>query len=564
MGHADERDRGGDGSKQHGLVGPGQSEPARPGQIETMKNKFISTALLIVGVLAAGVESETAFGQQATWCNPLPLPDYPVGRLVRDAVNGERTDGSSLWLLDHKEQFRELADPTAVWHEGKWYLYPSCDMAWVSADNGATWQHHPLNIRDVGYAPTVVRHGGKFYLMASDSPLYVADGPLGPFESLGQISLPRRAGAEEVPGQTDPMLFSDEGKLFFYWGCTPTGGIWGVELDAKNLTKIVGVPVRLIQFSPAQHPWEAVGDWNQDPSTGWVEGSWMIKRNGTYYLTFSAAGTENRTYAMGCYVGKSPLGEFTAQKRNPILRATTGLVTGTGHGCIVAGPEDKLFAFYTIRAAVVHGFERRLGMDRAEIDAKGELYVPAATSTPQCAAGAPNSGDPGWLALNGGMQTLGSTSAENLQPRFAVDEDMRTWWQPADGDKQPTLTSRLPAAATVRAVRVIWRDVGLNTTKGVMPGPIRYRVELETGKVRWQQDSFGAAVLTLAGDRLVILTEKGELIRAPASPESFKTAFHAQILSSQARAHPALADGLFYARSKDKLVCVDLRKAQNN
>ena len=154
----------------------------------------------------------------------------------------------------------------------------------------------------------------------------------------------------------------------------------------------------------------------------------------------------------------------------------------------MAGPEDKLFAFYTVRAGVAHGFERRIGMDRAEKDAGGELYVPAATSVPQWlpgAAGAPASGDTGWLPLNTGMQTIGSTSAENLQPRFAVDEDMRTWSQPADGDTLPALTSRLPAGATVRAVRIIWRDVALNTTKGVMPGPFRYHVELETARGTW-------------------------------------------------------------------------------
>jgi hypothetical protein len=85
-------------------------------------------------------------------------------------------------------------------------------------------------------------------------------------------------------------------------------------------------------------------------------------------------------------------------------------------------------------------------------------------------------------------------------------------------------------------------------------------VELATGKVRWQKENVGAAVLTLAGDDLLILTERGELIRAPASPAGFKETARAQILSNQARAHPALADGFFYARSKDKLVCLDLRK----
>jgi outer membrane protein assembly factor BamB len=91
--------------------------------------------------------------------------------------------------------------------------------------------------------------------------------------------------------------------------------------------------------------------------------------------------------------------------------------------------------------------------------------------------------------------------------------------------------------------------------------PARLRcVDLKTGKVRWTQENFGAATITLAGDQLLILTEKGELIRAPASAKEYKAAARAQVLPFQVRAYPALADGLFYARSKDKLVCLDLRK----
>ena len=75
--------------------------------------------------------------------------------------------------MDKQQQFRELADVSVLWHEGAWYMYPSVDMAWVSKDGGATWQHHPLNIRDVGYAPTIVKHKGKFLLMASESPVYI-------------------------------------------------------------------------------------------------------------------------------------------------------------------------------------------------------------------------------------------------------------------------------------------------------------------------------------------------------------------------------------------------------
>lgn len=85
-------------------------------------------------------------------------------------------------------------------------------------------------------------------------------------------------------------------------------------------------------------------------------------------------------------------------------------------------------------------------------------------------------------------------------------------------------------------------------------------VELMTGKVRWSQDRFGSGSLIVVGDKLLILTERGELILAPASPEKFSPFARAQIIGSDIRAHPALANGLFYARDKAALVCVDLRK----
>jgi hypothetical protein len=422
-----------------------------------------------------------------TYCNPLSIPDYPVGRLVRETPLGASPDDSPLWLLDHEEQYRELADPSVIWDDGKWYLYPSVDMAWVSADQGATWQHRPLNVRDIGYAPTVVKHRGRFLLMASSSSVFEASSPLGPFRELGPITLPARS---DLPAQVDPMLFADaDGRLYYYWGCTPSDGIWAVELDASDPTRVIGEPRKVIAFRPGTHPWERLGDHNQDPTRGWLEGSWMVKREGRYFLVYSAAGTENRTYAMGAYVGRSPLGPFEPQRRNPIFRATEGLVTGTSHGSIAEGPGGRLWVFYTVRAGVAHGFERRLGMDVAEIDGNGEPNVPRATSTPQWLPGkAPqgaDQGDTGWLPLNAGVQTLGSTSAPNLAGRFAVDEELRTWWQPAAGDATPTLTSRLLGAATVRAVRLAWRDVGLDTTRGIVAGPFRYRVELETGRDTW-------------------------------------------------------------------------------
>jgi xylan 1,4-beta-xylosidase len=413
--------------------------------------------------------------------NPLPLPDYPVGRLVRDLPPGKRNDPPGLWLVDHTEQYRELADPAALWFEGKWYLYPSCDMAWVSADEGRTWQHHPLNVRDIGYAPAIVHHRGRFLLMASGSEIYAGPTPLGPFEPLGKLPMPSIAG---LPVQIDPMLFSDEdGRLFYYWGCTPRSGIWGVELDAANPTQVIGQPKELIPFLPDSYAFERVGSSNQNPLNGWMEGAWMVRQGKKYYLTYSAGGTQYRTYTMGAYVSDSPLGPFVPQKRNPIFRSTEGLITGTAHGCFVRGPQDRLWVFYTVFACAVHGFERRVGLDLAEIDDTGELYVPRATATPQALPGAVAA--PAWLPLNESEPNFGSSNAANTAGRFAADNSLTTWWLPAADDPDPTLTAHFSAKATIQAVRVIWRDAGLDTTSGKNPGAFRYRVEAETIRGTW-------------------------------------------------------------------------------
>jgi outer membrane protein assembly factor BamB len=83
-------------------------------------------------------------------------------------------------------------------------------------------------------------------------------------------------------------------------------------------------------------------------------------------------------------------------------------------------------------------------------------------------------------------------------------------------------------------------------------------VDLRTGAVRWSEDRFGAGTVTLAGDRLVILRENGELVLAPASPDGFKPLARARILPGTVRAYPALSDGFLFARNDDTLIAVDV------
>ena len=89
-------------------------------------------------------------------------------------------------------------------------------------------------------------------------------------------------------------------------------------------------------------------------------------------------------------------------------------------------------------------------------------------------------------------------------------------------------------------------------------GPSFRCIEWKTGDVVWSEDGFGAGTVTLAGDRLLILREDGELLMAQASAKAFEPLLRSRILSGTVRAYPALANGLLYARNEDTLVCVRL------
>jgi len=89
-------------------------------------------------------------------------------------------------------------------------------------------------------------------------------------------------------------------------------------------------------------------------------------------------------------------------------------------------------------------------------------------------------------------------------------------------------------------------------------GPALRAVELETGEVAWSEERFGGGSLILAGNRLLIVRERGELILADATRDAFRPLARAQILGGITRAYPAFAGGVLYARNERELVAVEL------
>ena len=90
-------------------------------------------------------------------------------------------------------------------------------------------------------------------------------------------------------------------------------------------------------------------------------------------------------------------------------------------------------------------------------------------------------------------------------------------------------------------------------------------VALNTGKVLWSEDRFRAGTVTLAGDKLLIMRETGELVLAARRPRRRSQPLaRAQILPPTVRANIAFSDGFIDVRNgdtrdSDTLVCLDLR-----
>ena len=374
-------------------------------------------------------------GKAARYCNPLP-------------IEASSKDGTP--------QGVNLGDVTVV-HEGDdYYLFGTGGGAWVSKDF-LNWKYQPVEVHGGRFpvAPHVVKYNSAFYMSGNDAPFYKAANILGPYELLGEWKNEKgepwtiSGNGRTWQGAFDVDIFvDDDNKPYLYFPARSTTGIYVAPLDPKDLTRIAAAPKHLFGFNSA-HVWERWGENNEYVNVAWIEGPWVIKRNGTYYLEYSASGTQWMSYASGIYTAKSPLGPFTYSPRNPLLRKTTGIVTGPGHGSIVKGPDGNWWAFYTIVMSNPPG-GRRIGMDPVGFDAQGNMYVRSVSETPQWAPGVVanpvRDGDSGSIPLTvnkmRAMNQHGSFSSQRPghDAAYAVDGTNGGWWEPAEDDAQPTLT----------------------------------------------------------------------------------------------------------------------------
>ena len=256
------------------------------------------------------------------------------------------------------------ADPSAHEWDGRYWIYPSHDLAgskdWDMVDWHAfsstdlvTWTDHGVifSLQDLSWAkkwawaPDAMKRNGKYYLyVTADDQIGVgvADRPEGPFkDALGKPLLARGESGTRV---IDPAVFvDDDGQAYLYFG---QNGARVVKLKDDMITR--GGPIVEI------------------PLQNFHQGIWMHKRNGMYYLSYCAMETSaGEMHGRLAYsTSASPLGPFVYRgvfMDNKSRNVHHSIVDFGGQG----------YLFYHVQGP--SWFERRVAAEYLEYNADGTI-----------------------------------------------------------------------------------------------------------------------------------------------------------------------------------------------
>ena len=410
--------------------------------------------------------SIVAHAQQVTICNPINL--------------------SYRFCLDTPSR-REAADPTMVVYKNEYYLFASKSGGYFHSTDLLHWDlvtTNDLPLED--YAPTAVVMNDTLYFMAS------AGAPLKIYKTADPKSGKWQIANASFPiGMIDPDLFvDDDGRLFFYYGCSNINPIYAVELDRRTFNPI-GKPVELFNSNKKVYGWERKGDYNEQSENPWIEGSWMTKYNGKYYLQYAGPGTEFKSYSDGVYFSDKPLGPFTLAAHNPASYKPEGFIAGAGHSSTFQDKFGNYWHVSTMSISQKHMFERRLGLFPTFFDRDGEMYVytgfgdfPFKLPTKKITT--PEELFPKWMLLSYNKPVQVSSELATHPKNFATDEEVRTFWSAQTGNKGEWLTMDLQKVCTINAIQINYAE---NETKtfGRNPGIYyQYLLEYSSDNKTWK------------------------------------------------------------------------------
>lgn len=400
-------------------------------------------------VLVAMVHAVNA--QQKTYCNPINV-DYGYCPIPNFVEQGKH---------------RATADPVITLFKGNYYLFSTNQWGYWWSPDMVNWNFvsrkflKPWHkVYDELCAPATLVLGDTLLVIGSthekNFPLWMSTNP--------QKDEWKEAVDSFQAGAWDPGFFVDDDKrVYLYWGSSNFYPIYGQEIDRKTLQPI-GEKKELIRLHDSIHGWERFGEHNDNTFLKpFMEGAWVNKHNGKYYLQYGAPGTEFSGYGDGVYVSDRPMGPFTYQAHNPFSYKPGGFARGAGHGATYQDKYNQWWHVSTIVIGSKNNFERRIGIWPAQFDQDGILsantafgdyphYLPSAT------ADHGRSQFTGWMLLNYQKPVKVSSTLGAFAANLAVDEDIKTYWSAATANKGEWIQTDLGALSTVNAVQINYAD----------------------------------------------------------------------------------------------------------
>jgi xylan 1,4-beta-xylosidase len=380
-----------------------------------MKKQFV--IFLLISYLT-GCQSEPVTDQTAlkTFCNPLNL--------------------SYRFATDEPSR-REAADPTVVRFNDRYFLFASKSGGYWHSEDLVDWVFIETNDIPVEeYAPTAIAINDTLFFLASSnelSTMYKSADPLSGKWGVAREEL-------DIPVWDPAFFMDDDGRLYLFWGCSNVNPLYGVELDYADNFSFIGDPKELIYANPERYGWEVPGDYNSlTGQSPWIEGAWMNKIDGVYYLQYAGPGTEFKSYANAVYTSEHPLGPYSLQPHNPVAYKPGGFAAGAGHGSTIRDEYGNFWHFGTITISMKHIFERRLGMYPSFFDEDGVLhtitkYGDYPLIMPRGKIAAFEDIFPGWMLLSYDKNVEVSSSLESHPASNMTDENIRTYWAAETGE----------------------------------------------------------------------------------------------------------------------------------
>lgn len=196
------------------------------------------------------------------------------------------------------------------------------------------------------WAPHVTEVGGRYVMYYSADPdtrdglalaVAIADSPAGPFTDVGK-PLFKGPGFENI----DPFPFDDPvtGKKLLYWG-SGFKAIKVRELTPDGLAFAPGSVAKEIVL-PQQKPYEHL-----------IEGAWVIRRQGWYYLFYSGDNCCEREtrYAVMVARSRSALGPFeklaeATGRADSVILGPSDRWIGVGHNSLITDAAGQDWMLY--------------------------------------------------------------------------------------------------------------------------------------------------------------------------------------------------------------------------